>query len=408
MRQLARRSLFAAVTAALVACTLHAQSSRDSAGVRIVENTRPLWTDSERLVLAPTPRLAFGDSVSPPYRFRQVRGVMQLSDGHIAVADGASLQLRMFSPDGRFLSASEVKGTEPGQPPGMLFVHRQRGDTIAIASDLSTLALYSQTGQFARTHTLPGTVDNRPSSLMLLAVMGNGTRIAAPLPRALPHATGTRWADSVALKLFAEPDAVVRELGAFPYLELEQVGAQPVPPWLSAIGVFVGGDDRFYAGFGDQYAIRVFAADGTLLSIIRRSWTPTPVTPDDWEQWVVEWSKLWVTSTGAERARDVQKVREEPWAEMLPAFSQFIVDRSGRLWVREAHWQDAIGAGSLTDLPAVPSAWSVFDGRGRWLGDVRMPANFQAFEIGDDYVAGKARTNGVNQVVIYSLGVRGR
>ena len=88
--------------------------------------------------------------------------------------------------------------------------------------------------------------------------------------------------------------------------------------------------------------------------------------------------------------------------------SQFIVDRSGRLWVREAHWQDAIGAGSLTDLPAVPSAWSVFDVRGRWLGDVRMPANFQAFEIGDDYVAGKARTNGVNQVVIYSLGVRGR
>ena len=365
MRQLARRALFAAVTAAMVACTLHAQSSCDSAGVRIVENTRPLWTDSERLSLAPTPRLAIGDSVNPSYRFRQVRGVMQLSDGRVAVADGGSLQLRMFSPDGRFVSASAGRGTEPGQLLNMGFVHRQGGDTIAIDSGLSTLAFYSPTGQFVRTNALPGTADDRPS-IMLLAVLGDGTRVAATLPRPLPRATGTRWADSVALKLFAEPDAVARELGVFRYLELEQAGAQPVPPWLSAIGVFAGGDDRFYAGFGAQYAIRVLAADGKLLSVIRRSWTPARVTPDEWEEWVVEWSKLWVTSTGAERARDVQKVREEPYAEALPAFSQFIVDRSGRLWVREAHW------------------------------------------IGDDYVAGKARTNGVNQVVVYSLGVRGR
>ena len=106
MRQLAQFSLCVAMTATMCAPTLRAQSSRDSAGVRIVENTRPLWSDSDRLFLAPTPRLAIGDSVNPSYRFRQVRGVMQLSDGRVAVADGGSLQLRMFSPDGRFLSAS--------------------------------------------------------------------------------------------------------------------------------------------------------------------------------------------------------------------------------------------------------------------------------------------------------------
>ena len=101
-------------------------------------------------------------------------------------------------------------------------------------------------------------------------------------------------------------------------------------------------------------------------------------------------------------------MREEPWAEELPAFSQFIVDLSGRLWVRGAHWQDAIGAGSLTDIPAVPSTWSVFDVRGRWLGDVRMPAGFQPFEIGTDYVTGIRRTDGANQLVIYDLRARGR
>ncbi len=133
-----------------------------------------------------------------------------------------------------------------------------------------------------------------------------------------------------------------------------------------------------------------------------------PITPDEWEQWVVEWSKLWITSTGEQRDRDVQKMRESPYATVLPAFSEFIVDRTNRLWVREAHWQDAIGAGSLTDIPRVPSTWSVFDTRGRWLGDVQMPADFQPYEIGADYVAGKARSNGVSQVAIYGLGVRGK
>jgi len=167
-------------------------------------------------------------------------------------------------------------------------------------------------------------------------------------------------------------------------------------------------DDRFYAGFGNRYQIQVYGSNGKLRSIIRRAWTPTPITADDWERWVVEWSKLWVRTTGAERERDIQKVRESPWAEENPAFSQFIVDRGGRLWVREAHWQDAIAAGSLLDSPAVPSVWSVFDSRGRWLGDVSMPTGFLPFEIGTDYVAGILRADGVNHVTIYGLSARGR
>jgi hypothetical protein len=84
------------------------------------------------------------------------------------------------------------------------------------------------------------------------------------------------------------------------------------------------------------------------------------------------------------------------------------VDRTGRLWVRGAHWQDAIAAGSLSDMPAVPSTWSVFGARGRWLGDVSMPANLQPFEIGTDSVAGVMRADGLNRAVIFDLGVGNR
>jgi hypothetical protein len=392
--------------ALLFAFPLHAQSSRDSAGVVIVENSRPTWNDSERLSLASRPRLVIGNTADSAYRFRQVRGVMLLPDGRVAVGDGASLQLRIFGAQGQLLSVSAGKGTGPGQILNMHWMRRLRGDTIAIGSGLSSLALYSSTGQFARATSFQGGAASRPS--LLLEVLNNGVGVVAPLPNPAPRSKGSRWTDSLPFKLVSESNGSVRELGLLPYLELEQVGDRPMPPWLSAGGVFVGGDDRLYAGFGDRYSIRVYSSDGALRSIIRRSWTPTPVTPDDWEHWVVEWSKLWVKSTGAERERDIQKVREEPYADVLPAFSQLIVDRGGRLWVREAHWQDAIGAGSLTDIPAIPSLWSVFDARGRWLGDVTMPTGFQPFEIGADYVAGVLRADGVNRVAIYGLSAPGR
>jgi hypothetical protein len=399
----------AGTAAAAFALPLHAQSSRDSAGVLIVENTRPAWSDSERLWLATKPRLAIGNNTDSAYRFRQVRGVMLLTDGRIAVADGGSLQLRMYSPQGRFLSASAGRGGGPGQILNMDWVRRLPGDTIAISSGFSTLALYSTTGQFVRTAALPPWSGGGPAErLLLLALLNDGAGIAAPLPNPAPRATGTRWTESLALKLVTTSNVSARELGTFPYMELQETGSGPSPVWLSAIGVFAGGDDRVYAGFGDRYAIRVYTGDGKLRSIIRRAWTPTPITPEDWEHWVVEWSKLWVKTTGAERDRDIQKVRAEPYAELLPAFSDFIVDRSGRLWVRGAHWQDAIAAGSLMDIPAVPSTWSVFDERGRWLGDVGMPTGFKPFEIGTDYVTGVMRAGGVSQIVVYDLSVRAR
>ncbi len=388
--------------------TSNAQT-RDSAGVRIVENAGPKWTDRDRLQLAATPRVVFGNTTDSVYRFSRIRGVFVLADGRLVVADGGSMQLRFFSAKGEFLSATGGKGTAPGQLREMGYVRLLVGDTIAITSSFSTLTYVTSAGQFVGTSSLPAPDPNSPIGReMMIAVLGNGTRAASPFPSPTKHALGAEWADSISVRLYDERTRLIRDLGPQPYVEFVQLASGPDQPWLSSIGVYAGGDQRLYAGFGDRYAIQVYGADGALQSSIRRAWKPVPVTPADWETWVIEWSNLWVKETGAEREKAIQKVRESPYAETLPAFSQFLVDRTGRLWVREAHWQDAIGAGSLSDPPAVPSVWSVFDTGGRWLGDVTMPTGFQPYDIGADYVAGKARTNDVSQVVIYGLFVRGR
>lgn len=400
----------------ILAGPLHAQASRDSAGIRIVENARPAWSDRERLRLAEQPQLVIGNTTDSVYRFRGVRGVVRLTDGRVVVADGGSMQLRMYNSQGQFLSASGGRGREPGQLLNMGQMWRLRGDTIAINESFS-VSLFSNNGEFVRKMELPlrpDTIGGRPANapwLFLLAMTGNGAGIATPIKDVqMPagRSVGTRWTQSVALKVVTPAGEIIRDVGTFPFLEFQQVASGPTTIWLGPGGVITGGDAHFYAGFGDRYAIHVYASDGSLKSIIRRAWKPEPITDSDWEHWVVEWSKLWVKTTGPDRERDIQKVRDEPWAEQDPAFSQFIVDRAGKLWVRGAHWQDAIAAGSLTDTPAVPSSWSVFDIQGRWLGDVEMPTGFKALEIGPDYVAGTKLTDGRVQVVIYALSPSGR
>ncbi len=182
-------------------------------------------------------------------------------------------------------------------------------------------------------------------------------------------------------------------------------GDTPRPPWFAPTAAFAAAEASFFAGYGAEYAIRVYSSDGDLEQIIRRDWTPVPVTRADIDQYVTEWAKRWITATGPEAERRKRELRDDPYAAQVPAYAQFMADRTGRLWVREAHLADAPGGGQFTTSPLVPSVWSVFDRAGRWLGDITMPAHFRPTDIGADYVLGIALdADGVQTVVQYPYG----
>lgn len=169
--------------------------------------------------------------------------------------------------------------------------------------------------------------------------------------------------------------------------------------------VFASDGSTFFTGYGDEYSIRAYSSDGRLNRLIRRSWTAAPVTPADIDQFVEEWGKRWIRTTGAEAESERRDLRDDPYAATVPAFSQLIVDGTGRLWVREAHLADVAVAGQWGMYPLDQSVWNVFDPEGRWLGDVTMPARFHAKDIGADYVLGVARDSlDVQTVVQYGLG----
>jgi hypothetical protein len=111
----ARLSMMAGLLSAAAWQNALAQGVRDSAGVRIVENARPVWAPAEALRLSLSPALVIGTRPEPSYELSRVAGAARLSDGRIVIADGGSLQLRFFDSQGVFSNAVGGPGEGPGE-----------------------------------------------------------------------------------------------------------------------------------------------------------------------------------------------------------------------------------------------------------------------------------------------------
>jgi hypothetical protein len=383
-----------------------AQSTRDSAGIQIVANDRPVWWSAQDVPrLAASPSLVIGDRPESDYVLSRVAGAARLSDGRIVVADGGSLQLKVFDSEGEFVSSVGGRGDGPGEFRQLVAFGTLAGDTMFAQSGPGTVTFFDPDGGFLRRVNV-FTPQAGPDGLKFIAaVLDDQSVVVGPIPMPEPRPAGTRWVDSIPLAIMGRDTAEQVSLGNFPAMLVVMDEGTPRPPWFGPQAAFAADETSLFVGYGAEYSIKVFSPNGVLQRIIRRRWTPTAVTRGDIDEFVTEWAKRWVTATGPEAERQRQDLRDDPYASEVPAYSQLIVGRLGRLWVREAHLADAPGAGQLTTSPLVPSVWSVFDGGGGWLGDVTMPADFLPTDIGADYVMGIARDlDGVETVVEYPYG----
>jgi hypothetical protein len=389
-----------------IAPATYAQHVRDSAGIRIIENARPAWSTADALRLSATPMLVIGTRPDPSHELSRVAGAARLSDGRISVADGGSLELRFFDSAGTFLNSVGRRGEGPGEFTAMDRFTRLAGDTLAVIAGRGIVSFFTGRGQFiARFNTVPGLTRETVTIKVLVAIMGGHSFVIASQPLESRRRSSPRWIDSVELVLLNRDLTQRKDFGPFPGMEMVMDPTGPRPPWFGATAAFASDDTRLFLGYGGEYSIHVHAFDGKLQQLIRRRWTPVRVARTDIDAYVTEWSKRWIRSTGAQAEREKRDLRDDPYAAEVPAFSQFLIDRTGRLWVREAHLADAAYAGNLATLPLVPSVWSVFERTGQWLGDVTMPERFMPTDIGTNYVLGIARdSDGVETIVQFRLG----
>ena len=376
-----------------------ASEVRDSAGIRIVENVRP--PDGTRLgwQVDSVPLLSIGAlEAEDPYLLHQVRDATRLSDGRIVVANRGSQELRVFGTSGVHLDTWGGEGEGPGEFNSLVAVAGWQGDSvIAWYSQRVRLSVFDRDGNFGRTMIPgdPGDGRDTPAEVsadgtILVSRSGPGGGTIGDGRRRGERLYDVANAEGV---LTASMEA---SPGSESYLSTSgnMMRMMTLPFFRSAhTAVWAG---RFVVAPNDGYEIRAFGPNGALDLVVRREHALVVPTPAHLDAYIERQVTARPPGEQAERRRSLrEQLADVPMPETFPAFDQILADALGNLWIQEY------------DLPGQERPdplWTVFDEEGRVLGFVETPSGLRIYEIGDDYILGRATDDlGVEYVQMWSL-----
>jgi hypothetical protein len=367
-------------------------SIRDSAGVRIVEHAAEFEADRWRVEDRPLLELGRADG-RPFEEFHLIAGAHRFDDGRVAVADGGSRQIRLFSPRGEFLGAVGGEGGGPGEFRDLTWTARCGLDSL-FAYDFTrrNVSIFDSNGRYVRAFRL-----EMPGGRALVGVASCNSRrqfLLEGFPRSSPERGAHRPVAPIAV--IDMPTGAANELGEFPGLERHGrvVGGRLVGDFthpfgrvtiraLSATAVFIG--------TGESYEISEYDFDGNERAIIRVSQGREPLAqphvdealrnmverttrPERREEW-----RRWFALTG--------------FPDSLPPYGVALIDGSEHLWVGPH-------PSGVREVPI----YNVFAPDGAMVARVELPAGFRVFEIGEQHIVGVSRDDvDVERVQVYRL-----
>lgn len=375
---------------------------RDSAGIEIAESTRPAWADGEpALLLSAEPVLQVGAvEGAPEEQLDRVAGIARLADGRVAVANGATNEVRFYGPDGRFLLAAGRTGQGPGEFEGLAGLWRLPGDTLAAFDDrLRRLSLFGPAGGFLASASIPSPVAGEFPRVA--GAFDDGTFLLQTMKGIGPDARAGTRRDSVHLFRVDRDGAVLDSLGAFPSNDIHvSSGGSGENVWTSVSwlplgrrSTFLAQGDRLVVANPDAWEIQVRRPDGTLHRLLRRTVPRAPLSREAID------AELERSAAGI-RERDsafaiqfLRNMAKADWPAYRPAYGTVVGAADGSLWVGEAA-ADERG----------PQRWDVLAADGRLLGAVTTPPRFRPMDIGAEHVAGLWRDDlDVTYLRVYRL-----
>ncbi len=356
----------------------------DSIGITIVENARPAPDSRLPWEFGAQPSLSIGSvDSSGPDELYQVADATRLGDGRIVIANSGSAELRAFNADGSHQRTWGSRGDGPGEfsVRSPVAVARWPGDSIAASDGVlrPRLSIFDMNGNHGRDVTVDATrgniLDLLPDGRIVSRGSNNFNLMAVFETRDLVRLE-TEWT------VLDVDGTLYASLGRLPsgeaYFSEAWGGDMPHPFERSTAGAVWG--DLVAVGVQDSYEIKAYAADGSLVRILRRDWDPRTPTPADYDEYYTLRSRM-------------RPPGRQPPVDAFPAFGEILSDRAGYLWVQEYR---------MTGDEAM--VWTVFDPEGRVQGLVETPEGLDIFEIGADYVLGLAEDElGVEYVQLWSL-----
>lgn len=364
---------------------------RDSAGIRIVENSEPQWADEERWTLSSEPLVTIGNRDNDPL-LTQIVGANRLADGRIVVGDAGGPSIFFFSPTGELETEAGGTGDGPGEFGRLDRTWLYRGDSL-ITFDVRgfRVSVFSPEGEYVRSMSM------EPGGSAIFAPHSStaeGDILWTPYLFSVSATGETGWRYDTVLR--TDSDAVrVDSLISLPSIYQEFDGTERVslgfPPW----GIFRTGPTRLLWARTDRPEIHRVDFDGQLVDILRWQNEPVPITsalrqeiidelvanvregPDD--------RGFYSASNGFEERR---------YPEFAPPIEEMIADATGAVWVK----------GQTLPNRDTGRIWQIFHRDGHWLGEMVLPDRLTVLEIGSDYLLGAELDEfDVPAIVLYDI-----
>jgi len=377
----------------LIACSGETSRSgatvSDSAGIKIVSNdyTQPGWGRAEKWTLSANPTIQVGNVLGDPtQQLYQVAQSRRLRDGGVLVANTGLGDVRLYDEKGYHIRTIDV-----GDPvtAGPLRVYELGADSILVYQSSGSLSVFDSLGQRVRTAALASQGAGLEPSPEQLGVFEDGTMLfLAKHPRdSTASGVGRRQAR---LLRHGQDGELLGSLGDFDdeAVLFEARGGYIFGP----TGVTAVADSTVWYSDGGRYEFREIAPDGRTLRVVRLDRPGIKVLQADviaYRQAVMNQVRLTPRESTME-----ETLKASIFADTFPALDRIIVDDIGDLWVRNYQWFD-IGSGK---------GWTVFDPKGRYLGEVSTPSILEIHQIGADFVLGRmADKRGHEAVYIFAL-----
>ena len=333
-----------------------------------------------------------GTDASGNVRFGNVVGASRLSNGVIAIADGAAGEIRFLGSDGRVLRIVGRSGRGPGEFHRLSWL-AQCGDDSLYAWDLTLRRLTIVDGKRMAVASDQLTPEAQPRSPIPAYLSCSRTGLLAFVGRpANPDVNGTgSQFERVSAGL------VVGHIGGghFTTLRTVQVGeiARASGSWyprpLGRTTVLAVSSTRLFVGTGDSAAVDVYSLDGTHLRTIRVS---SPPRAPDTTHVNRATAQLTAYLSGDIRERFRSTLRSIPAPRHLAPYSALLADGNDNLWVVVS-----VAGDRETRLQR-------YSTQGDGFTEIRIPRDMTVLEVGRDHVLGLyEEEDGEQHIVMYRL-----
>lgn len=325
--------------------------------------------------IARSPDFVLGSAEGQPETaFHDVRGALQTPQGDLVVADGGSLEIRVFAPSGELITRFGGRGGGPREFESIEWMEYCGGTAVSVYDRRRRrLTRWTPQGDLVEEINVEG-LNGLPPFTAYCGHSGSLAVIGWPDIGSYSGGIGPYRMD-VDVGAVDSGGGATRSVGRFPGPERYRYGGSDGPRPLGRNTVVRPFENGVYVVTGDAYQVIVARKSGGQRSfgreLDRRRMTPELVRT--WHDSVV------ARFPPAERASARQGLREHQGPDKLPAYSFLMFDELGRLWARHH------GApGERTDT------WDIYTDE-RWIASVTVPNSFRPTQISKDWILGVKR-----------------